>query len=342
MTTDTQEKVKIALGLIASQGDGYQLGQPWRFSDESVVAILPITRELEKERSYVTFTEAGEILKVTEIGKVNEIAVENKDGTAVFLRSGELLVGGTQARTIVDSRIVESGEKVTVPVVCVHQSSGLRGGAGFKSGGYTPRGLYSEFANLRERETSRMDAGLPFAARAAARNMQGRAWSSISRYTSDLYASPSYTSRTGGLSAGRVAPSDDLVQAVGHYSQAIGDVIAKVPWVENQVGLATIGTEGIIAFECYDLRQSWSAVREAAVKQQGEDLSKVIEDVDQVFRYEPENAGRALRALLTSAFDMKKAGGNATWTTHTLKSSRYIGEATVHQDELVHVYLVKK
>jgi len=64
--------------------------------------------------------------------------------------------------------------------------------------------------------------------------------------------------------------------------------------------------------------------------------------VDQVFRYEPENAPRVLRALLTAALQIEKTGGNGTWSTYSLKSSRYMGQATVHQDELIHVYLVRK
>jgi len=278
MTTDTQEKIKLTLGMIAAQEGGYGMGEPWRYSDESVVAVLPITRELEEERSYLTFTEAGQILQVTETGRINEVEVKNRNGTAVFLRAGEILAGGTQARSIVDSQVVESGEKARIPVVCVHQSRGLRTGAKFTSGGYTPTPLHTHLLEIRERERRQRPDQRYTRSQFAAAAMQGQHWNSINAYTSRLMASSRYTAHLAdvGEPVMDTTPRDDLVQAVNRYSHAIGDVIAKVPVVDKQVGLATIGMEGVIAFECYDLKQSWSAIREAAVKQQGEDLSKVV------------------------------------------------------------------
>lgn len=349
------EEIGKVLHGIAAEEEGFRLGDPWRYSDESVVAVLPVLRDLERERSYITFTEAGDILEVVETGHVNSARVKNNNGTAVFLRAGEILAGGTQERATVESTVVESGQQVEIPVVCIHQSRGLRTGAKFTPGGYTPRTV-QETIYRNYYGSGGLTARTSWSARhARASSAQGSTWEGIrgltENYSARLAARRGEIESEQPLGAAEVTsrrpadiapPADDLVSAVGRYTQAIGDVISKVPYVENQVGLATIGMEGIQACELYDLRQSWAAVRESAVKQQGEDLSKVMSDLDQVFRYDPENAGRVFRALLTTAFETEKTGGNESWSTHSLRSQHYIGDITFINGELLHLYLVRK
>lgn len=321
MTTErTVSEVRQALLDIATERDGFKVGGPWRYSDASVVAVLPILREVARERAYITLAEAGERVRITEKGSVSRVGIENRGDVAVFLRAGEILAGATQERALVSSQVVEAGEKRDLEVVCVHQSRGLSTGTKFRTGGYTPRPLYQTLH---------------------ARADQHTVWAGIGHYTATLasYAA-SHPSSDMAQARFEAVPHDDLVQASQKFSAAIKDILAKVPRVENQVGLATIGLEGVIAFESYDLSQSWSAVREAAVRQQGEDLSKVIEDADQVFQYRPERALEALRSLLTMAFSEERSGGNGTWHSVRLKTRRYIGEATVYLNKVIHLYLV--
>jgi hypothetical protein len=333
---DARKQVVQRLLEVAAEEGGFSLGTPWRYSDSSVVAVVPILRELEAERSYATLAEALARVNVRDTGSVGLVEVENKGDVAVFLRAGEVLAGSTQERAVVYSQVIPAHETARVQVACVHASRPLQPGAFMVSEGYTPAAVYRTLHRYRG------SAGL-----------QGEVWSSVGTATgrmADAVACYSSFLATGpGSSAGPQTdsmpypppPPDDLVQNRRRFARAIGDVIAKVPWAQNQVGLATVGLEGMLALEAYDLKQSWGAVREAAVKQQGEDLSRVIEDADQVFQYRPEQAGQALRQVLTSMFQMERLAGNGTWESLSLKGGGYTGEATVYQDSVIHLFLVK-
>lgn len=335
-----EEQVKLAIGILAEQGCGFKFGDPWRYSDASVVAVVPILRDSDRARTYITFAEARGSLEVKEVGQVNELEVLNKGDVDVLLRAGEVLAGGTQERMPVADRVVEAGEKTRIPVVCIHQTRGLRLGEIFKPHGYIPRVMYSHYRHAYEKESSTHDPV------SRARATQGAYWSGIRSYSSMMMAGGSPLAQ--GVGEGVPGPTtsytpvaDDLLATMTQYTQSIKDVISKVPSVENQVGLATIGLDGLLALECYDLKGSWAAIREAAVTQHGEDLSKILSDADQVFRYEPENAGKAIRAALVKTFETEQAGIGKNWQVFILKGDKFHGEVTFHHGEMIHLLVAR-
>ena len=308
-----------SLQSIAAEKEGFQFGDPWRYSDASVVAVMPIVRSIDRERKYITLVEAGKGVVITEIGRVNSVKVKNETDWNVFVRAGEIIAGSTQERAFTMSQIIPAKTEKEVEVVCIHQTRGLSMGTGMKTDGYTPRPVVHSLYSA---------AGM------SASNYQSTVWGSIRRYAVSAYTAAVPTDKV-------FFPTDDLAQALHRTHTHIGDLLSKVPYVEKQVGLMTVGMEGALALECYDLHQSWSAVREAAIKQQGEDLSKVLNDMDQVFQFRPERAKEAARLLLTLPYKVESVGKNGNWETFALRHKDFVGSATVLNDEVIHLQLVR-
>jgi len=322
---------------IAGQRNGFKFAEPWRYSDNSIVAVLPITRVIDAKRDYITLVEAAEQMEITEKGSINELIVKNKSEMPVFLRAGEMLKGATQERAVIIGQIVLPGEERILEVVCVHATRGLARGATMSSAGYTPPKLYDTIYEKRG---------------SGAYRLQSETWAEVASagttWTSSLGV---FTDRLTRQGVGEIPvinsdvefmASDDLITMQDSYSKAINDLLNKVPKVENQVGLATIGIEGLLALECYDLGDSWKAVREAAVQQYGEDLSKILEKSEQLFQFVKEGAYKAVSSTLEDTYESKMALEDTVWKTLALKSEKYSGEATLLNDKVIHLLLTSK
>jgi hypothetical protein len=160
-------ELKTYLKNIADNRFGYRLGDPWKYSDESLGVVVPILRENSPERNYVTMYEVLKELNVQDTGKIDQLDLQNKSGVAIFIRAGTIFTGGTQNRAAQHSGIF-SHEKETINVRCVNASHGIRKGEEMVFGDIAPP---SVTRNLMARD-------------------QHSVWDSVSNYTTEkTYAS---------------------------------------------------------------------------------------------------------------------------------------------------------
>jgi hypothetical protein len=130
-------ELKTYLKNIADSRFGYRLGDPWKYSDESLGVVVPILRENSPDRQYVTMYEVLKELNIQDTGKIDQLDLQNKSGIAIFIRAGTIFTGGTQNRAAQHSGVF-SHEKETINVRCVNASHGISKGEEMVFGDIAP------------------------------------------------------------------------------------------------------------------------------------------------------------------------------------------------------------
>lgn len=113
----------------ALQNSALHYHQPIHFRN---LTLVPIVRDPAPEkRNYVTSTEAGRKLEVTETGSVPRLRVRNNAAVPVLLPEGEHLMGGYQNRIVTVSILLPPETETEIPVACVEEGRwGSRGRSG--------------------------------------------------------------------------------------------------------------------------------------------------------------------------------------------------------------------
>lgn len=153
--------LKTFLNDIADSKSGYRLGDPWKYSEETLGVVVPILRENSPDRFYVTMYEVLDQLNIKDTGHINQVELQNDCGMAIFVRAGTIFEGKTQPRAAQHSGVY-SNEKETIDVRCVNASCGINRGTEMKFGDIAPP---SVTINLMARD-------------------QSGVWSSVRDYTS--------------------------------------------------------------------------------------------------------------------------------------------------------------
>lgn len=156
MVTD----LKIYLNDITDNRFGYRLGEPWKYSEETLGVVVPILRENVLDRSYVTMYEILKELNIKDTGSINQVELQNISGIAIFVRAGTIFAGKTQPRATQHSGVY-SNEKETIDVRCVNASRGISKGEEMSFGDIAPPSI-----------TVNLMSG-----------SQSDVWSSVSNYT---------------------------------------------------------------------------------------------------------------------------------------------------------------
>ena len=103
----------------ALQSSALHYHQPMHFRN---LTLVPIVRDpAPQKRNYVTSTEAGRKLVVTETGSVPRLRVRNNAAVPVLLPEGEQLMGGYQNRIVTVSILLPPETETEIPVACVEQ-----------------------------------------------------------------------------------------------------------------------------------------------------------------------------------------------------------------------------
>jgi hypothetical protein len=190
-------QLQTYLSDIVDSKFGYRLGEPWKYSQETLGVVVPILRHgscsplyREPEREYVTMYEVLQDLGMKDTGRIDLVELQNRTNKAIFVRAGTIFSGSTQNRAAQHSGVYQPG-KEEVLVRCVQQTHGIRGGAEMKFGDIAPMSV-----------TMNLMSG-----------NQSKVWESVRRYTggsTDLESrvlsnsSPDiFTSRRGGQSSSR-------------------------------------------------------------------------------------------------------------------------------------------
>ncbi len=342
MTTTTNQ----VLEEIRQQKAGFSFGKPQRPDAKVLTVILPLLRQGFGERSYMTFPETDRVL-VFDTGKIDEMRVENPTEENVFIRSGTLFTGATQARAAQRSHVVLPNAKDIVPVRCVHASHGIRSNANVKYGGITPL----------EADKKNYDAGyIP--------KSQGAYWDNVHDASAMFMRSSNTSSFSASVGQSAQAPiacsfhtnpvqpqadyaaMDNLAANFDKFALDFEKILSKVKRQENQIGLALISDSGVQTVEWFDHADSWKALHDASIKRLGTEL--IREDPKRVFEYKPEVAIQQVEEVLALPFKTNRIYYNHPRERVTaveitgLTANEFVGEVTTINGEPIHIVLLKK
>jgi ARG/rhodanese/phosphatase superfamily protein len=345
---------------------GYSFGKPKRVDEKSLTCVLPILRQSEEKRTYITFPETDKVL-VFDTGSIQEMEADNQTDSHVFMRSGTLFRGSTQERALQRSAILFPHKKARMAVRCVHASRGIRSGTNVKYGGvsplsfdqknynagYAPKSQAEYWANVQSttadfckmsgetmHEPDMASLEEPMARHATSQQVK-------SRIARKGYSGPHY----GGVNAGgsiSAPPTkmDDLASAMDSFSSRFDEVLSKIKIDDHQAGLALITDTGVQTVECFDHQDSWRALHESAVKRMGAELVK--EDPESVFEFKPEHAHKAVTKVLALPFERneiwhhRKENGDGDVVISGLSyRNEYVGEAVELNGQLIHLVILK-
>jgi hypothetical protein len=116
---------------------GFELGEPWKYSDKALAVVVPIIRKNAQRRAYITMYEVLKDMGMKDTGRIDSVELQNKTGKAVFVRVGTIFTGETQNRAAQHSGVYQ-GDKSQVPVRCVQQTHGIHVGAKMEFGDIAP------------------------------------------------------------------------------------------------------------------------------------------------------------------------------------------------------------
>ena len=329
---------------IASEKNGYQIGEPWRFHELSLAAIIPITRLVDGvTRDYRLLSEV-EGVKIKDTGDIDKMEISNKSGYAILVKAGEYVTGATQTRVLAVSQIIFSEEKVVVPCVCVHSSKGIRQDQQVQVGGYAPievrRAVYDGYRESGPQANYRYSPGLQQevwrSVNESSRSTMGRVQSlcAMSKDYHDLGAFQN-------MAASYHTPMEDLAGRVQETQEKLKDVLKQIPTLDNQVGLCLVSLDGLDSLETFDHPDSWSALRKQLLKAEASKLAD-MSNRNGLFEFRMDKAKEIIRELLTSKFDEKVIIEKESSQTILLTGERFQGEVVTLRDEPVHCAFMRK
>jgi len=133
---------------------------------------------------------------------------------------------------------------------------------------------------------------------------------------------------------------DDLTTKHNEVNELLADIIKKVPLFEDQIGLALIDPEGFKCLDCYDVKLSYKAIKEALV---GKETAAIADtDEENVFEYKPEVAKKAINKVLDNSFVENVVHEHKNCKTITLDLEGYMGEAVLLDNKVVHLVVTRK
>ncbi len=304
--------LKEFLKNIAEEANGFRLGEPWHPTSGSIVAILPIMREVRQERGYITLSEAGDMVSIEDTGSIYEAVVTSNAEKPVFIPAGQMLEGETQARVVAQGMIISPGEVRIIPVFCIHQSHPIVERAPLRPGKAAPGSIErSLYTDRRARGSTR----------------QNKIWDRDRRYGEEV--SPT-------------DQADDLSAAHSRRIEAMRKVLSQLPETPNQVGLAIMVPIGVGSLECFDLPDSWRGMGKSLIEKEVEILGQTMADFESVFEYKPQKARSILRTFLRREFVVEPIISGHNWETIGISTRNYAGEATIMDSNIIHISLGRK
>jgi len=344
-----QKVVSDMLLDIAHERNGYSIGEPWRFTQHSLAAVVPLVRvNNAPTRAYRLLSERKGEVKIKDGGNIERIQLTNTGEYPVLVKAGEVLVGSTQSRTVTTSQIIMANEKLEVACACVYSSKGIREGQGMTPGIYSPievrREVYHghfSHGNLSP-DYHRDQAGIWSGVNLYARNATGRTVnlaSSLRAMASTEELSPELGSLD--LNPTYHTPSEDLAGRISEAQTKYEDILKQVPRIEHQVGMALLTMTGLESMESFEHPDSWEGIRRAILGAESDKISD-ISDKDGIFEFRPEKARDIIRELLAGEFGDKVAVDRPHTRTIILDAKQFVGEVVTLDDIPIHCAFVRK
>ena len=240
--------LKTYLSDVVDNRFGYRLGEPWKYSEETLGVVVPILRENSPDRQYITMYEVLKELNIKDTGKIAQVELQNKSGIAIFVRVGTIFTGKTQNRASQHSGVYPN-EKEIIDVRCVNASHGIRQGEEMGFGDFAPP---SVTMNLMSKD-------------------QSDVWNSVSNYG----ASINNTSSDRTTSIPEELPKD-VKRAFDHFRSIRlrrSDAHLDIHTFTNDSGVRKTRISRI--YPCEDVTQLWSGELSSG---NIESISKFIKD----------------------------------------------------------------
>jgi len=161
-------------------------------------------------------------------------------------------------------------------------------------------------------------------------------------FTSHIGSGDIYTQNIGYYQVidSVVGSNDDLTSKHKEVNELLEDIIKKVPLFEDQVGLALIDPDGFKCLDCYDVKLSYKAIKEALVGKETAAISDT--DEENVFEYKPDVARKAINKVLDNQFEENVVHEDGKAKTITLDLEGYMGEAVLLNNKVIHLVITRK
>lgn len=329
---------------IASEKNRYQIGEPWRFHELSLVAIIPITRLVDgRTRDYRLLSEV-EGVEIKDTGDIDKMKISNKSGYAILAKAGEYVTGATQTRVLAVSQVIFSEEKVVVPCVCVHSSKGIRQDQRVQVDGYAPvevrRAVYAGYKESGPRVNYIYSHGLQqdvwHSVNKSSRSSMGRV-QSLSAMASGVNGLGAFQN----MAESYHTPVEDLAGRVQETQEKLKDILNKIPALDNQVGLCLVSLDGLDSLESFEHPDSWSALRKQLLEAEASKLAD-LSNRNGLFEFRTDRAREVIRELLTTKFDEKVIIEKENSQTVLLSGERFQGEVVTLRGEPIHCAFMRK
>ena len=298
--------IKQFIKSLREEKEGFSFARPWRLEEKSLGVIIPILRKSREKRDYITFAEAQDS-KVEDTGQIDFVFVKNEGKEPILISRGEIFRGKTQERAAIHDHIIPPGESLRVAVRCIHQTRGIQPGSKMGYGGRTPYDV--DFGS------------------------QSRTWASTSAH---------YTNVCSAFELNNIftfTQSDDLVGTIDEMSEALSEVMKKIPFLPNQVGAIFLRENKMVGMDVYNLPLSWDAVKKDVVKKEGATFLK--KDEAGMFEFKPEKGTELIKKYLSAPFEEKEIF-NRQYKITELRSDALIGEAVEYKGKIIHLTFWQK
>jgi hypothetical protein len=336
---------------IAHERNGYSIGKPWRFTEHSLAAVVPLVRETKEDRIYRLFSERKDDVKVVDKGNIDQLIITNDGKFPVLIKAGEVLTGSTQSRTITISQIIFPGDKVPVSCACVYSTKGIREGQRMVPGFYSPTNVRREIYKGHYQMGKLSPSGYS--------RRQSEIWHAVSstgkQYASKVenlvrYASAPNAIIGPGWSSGGLLedidthydnPSEDLAGRVEETQEKLKDIIKSIPETDFQVGIVLLTMSGLESMEAFEHPDSWEGLRRSIL---GAESAKIVDVSDQagLFEFKASKAKEVVKGLLTKSFSEKKVVDREKTQTYILDTDKFMGEVVLLDKTPIHCSFVKK
>jgi hypothetical protein len=370
--------LKEFLGDVVEGKQGYELGEPWKFSDKALLVVVPVTRKNAPNRAYVTMYEVLKEMGMKDTGSIDQVELQNRTGKAVFVRAGTIFAGETQNRAAQHSGVYQPG-KVEVPVRCVQQTHGIRQGAPMTFGDIAPMSITMNLmagdqsavwssvfdytgghrshtpSHTQPRGGRRVERTATYSNPLNTEAVSERITYSMSSNTRARQdrpphhwgAAPDVSSNFCGFMTTGLAPSGGNDDLLGHLrkvregQKALDDMMQKVPLFEDQAGAIIFNPVGVVAVETFDSPKSWEAIKQEVIEKYGDRVSET--QAEHLFELKKEMILPMLKKFLASLdkFEEKTVRKDDLSETRAVWGGDVVGEYTLVKGRTVHVLLIR-
>ncbi len=295
--------------------NGFRLERPW-IPDGELLAIVPILREVDGDKSYYTLREVD--VEIKDTGYVGQVSISGKglDKPLLVLASEVLEGQGTQSRGVVHSTVVMPNITKAVETRCVHQSHPVRGNADFQVVGVAPRTV-----------AKNLIAGDQYAV-----------WNSVATYSIAMANTGLIPNRSNA--AERVGPVvDSLPKLMKQTQERLEDTLSKIPCFENQVGANIVGLDGVEGIETFNHPKAWEARYKDVMGKHVPETKK-----SKLFKIDESECINYVREFLESlkCAELTVVEETRDYAVYRFQVEDYIGEFVAIGGELVYLFVMKK